>query len=69
MANQNQEFLYRPCFLADLNRMRVFVEAILNFIPAKFGSNWHSSFRREDGNVKSLQMTDRQMAKTHMTLY
>jgi len=66
MANQNQEFLYRPCFLAE---WEIFVEAILNFIPAKFGSNWHSSFRGEDGNVKSLQMTDGQMAKAHMTLY
>jgi hypothetical protein len=33
----------------------IFVEVLTNIIPAKIGSNWLSSFREDNQNVKSLQ--------------
>ena len=49
-----------------------FVEDHPRNIPAKFGSNWPSGFRKEAWNVKSLQTTDNRrqvMAIVHMDLW
>lgn len=65
----------------SLDKSRPNVDIIVkdppNFLFVKFASNWQSSFRGYDQNVKSLRKTNRQrrddrhqvMAKADMTIW
>ena len=50
-ANQKQELSMTGTLFAS----GIFVEVLTNIIPARIGSNWLSSFREDNQNVKSLQ--------------
>ena len=66
LANQKQEWMYRLCFFQIKTKWGIFVQDLLNIIPAKFGSNWPCSSKEK---IETWKVYRRQvMAKAHMNL-